>query len=175
MSSNDVFAGRIGRHAADSEPHWPAPVAAPPGAPNVVYVVLDDVGFADLGCYGSPRNSSPAIDRLAAEGRRFTSFYMASPVCSPSRGALLTGCYPPRIGFGSFEGLPVLFPGQADAVYDGLARHLRDLPTVVLFVSPETRSTWARLIHPRFPGLPVLSAEDLRPDVRVRPIALLGA
>src|SRR3546814_16060161 len=50
---------------------------------------------------------------MAEEGLRFDSFYMASPVCSPSRGALLTGCYPPRIGFGSFDELPVLFPGQA--------------------------------------------------------------
>lgn len=49
---------------------------------------------------------------MAAEGLRFDSFYMASPVCSPSRGAMLTGCYPPRIGFGSFDGLPVLFPGM---------------------------------------------------------------
>lgn len=69
----------------------------------------------------------------------------------------------------------VLTPGQADAVYDGLGRHLRAGPTFVLFVSPETRSIWARLIHPRFPGVPVLSAEDLRPDIRVRPVGLLGA
>jgi arylsulfatase A len=81
--------------------------------PNVVLVNCDDLGYGDLGCYGSVRNSTPAIDGLADEGVRCTSFYMASPVCSPSRGALLTGCYPPRIGFGSFEGLPVLFPGQS--------------------------------------------------------------
>ncbi len=80
--------------------------------PNVVLINCDDLGYGDLGCYGSPRNQTPAIDRLAAEGLRFDSFYMASPVCSPSRGAMLTGCYPPRIGFGSFDGLPVLFPGQ---------------------------------------------------------------
>lgn len=80
--------------------------------PNVVLINCDDLGYGDLGCYGSARNDSPNIDRLAAEGRRFTQFYMASPVCSPSRGALLTGCYPPRIGFGSFDGYPVLFPGQ---------------------------------------------------------------
>jgi len=72
----------------------------------------DDLGYGDLGCYGSPLNQTPAIDQLAEEGLRFDSFYMASPVCSPSRGALLTGCYPPRIGFGDFEGFPVLFPGQ---------------------------------------------------------------
>lgn len=81
--------------------------------PNVILINCDDLGYGDLGCYGSTRNKTPALDQLAAEGLRHDSLYMASPVCSPSRGALLTGCYPPRIGFGSFEGLPVLFPGQA--------------------------------------------------------------
>ncbi len=80
--------------------------------PNVVIINCDDLGYGDLGCYGSTRNSTPTLDRLAAEGIRFDSFYTASPVCSPARGALLTGCYPPRIGFGSFHGLPVLFPGM---------------------------------------------------------------
>lgn len=54
---------------------------------------------------------------MAAEGMRFTDFYMASPVCSPSRGAMLTGCYPPRIGFGEFSGRWVLFPGAADGLH----------------------------------------------------------
>lgn len=81
--------------------------------PNVVLINCDDLGYGDLGCYGSPVNRTPTLDRMAAEGLRFDSFYMASPVCSPSRGALMTGCYPPRIGFGQFDGLPVLFPGQA--------------------------------------------------------------
>lgn len=80
--------------------------------PNVVLINCDDLGWGDLGCYGSTRNKTPAIDALAAEGMRFEAFYAASPVCSPARGALLTGCYPPRIGFGSFAGRPVLFPGQ---------------------------------------------------------------
>ncbi len=80
--------------------------------PNVVLINCDDLGYGDLGCYGSTVNATPALDQMAAEGLRLDSFYMASPVCSPSRGALLTGCYPPRIGFGSFGGLPVLFPGQ---------------------------------------------------------------
>jgi arylsulfatase A-like enzyme len=82
-------------------------------APNVLLINCDDLGYGDLGCYGSPLNKTPALDRLAGVGLRFTDFYMASPVCSPSRGAMLTGCYPPRIGFGQFEGLPVLFPGQS--------------------------------------------------------------
>jgi arylsulfatase A-like enzyme len=70
------------------------------------------MGYGDLGCYGSKVNSTPTIDYLAREGLRFESFYMASSVCSPSRGGLLTGCYPPRVGFGDFDGKIVLFPGQ---------------------------------------------------------------
>ncbi len=80
--------------------------------PNIVLINCDDLGYGDLGCYGSAANDTPVLDRLAAEGVRFTDFCMASPVCSPSRAALLTGCYPPRIGFDSFGGLPVLFPGH---------------------------------------------------------------
>ena len=80
--------------------------------PNIVLINCDDLGYGDLGCYGSEHNDTPVLDRLASEGVRFTDFCMASPVCSPSRAALLTGCYPPRIGFGSFGGLPVLFPGH---------------------------------------------------------------
>ena len=80
-------------------------------SPNIILINCDDLGYGDLGCYGSNRNRTPHIDRLAQEGIRFTDFYMASPVCSPSRAAMMTGCYPPRIGFGSFHGEVVLFPG----------------------------------------------------------------
>lgn len=80
--------------------------------PNIVLINCDDMGYGDLGCYGSKVNRTPVIDKMAAEGMRLTDFYMASPVCSPSRGGMLTGCYPPRIGFGSFDGEWVLFPGQ---------------------------------------------------------------
>jgi len=81
--------------------------------PNILLINCDDLGYGDLGCYGSSCNRTPAIDRMAAEGLRLTDFYAPSPVCSPSRGAMLTGCYPPRIGFGSFDGRGVLFPGDA--------------------------------------------------------------
>lgn len=81
--------------------------------PNIILINCDDLGYGDLGVYGSAVNKTPALDRLAAEGMRFTDFYMASPVCSPSRGAMMTGCYPPRISFGSFvNGGVVLFPGD---------------------------------------------------------------
>jgi arylsulfatase A-like enzyme len=97
--------------------------------PNVILINCDDLGYGDIGCYGSTVNATPTLDRMAAEGLRFDDFYMASPVCSPSRAALLTGCYPPRIGFGSFDGIPVLFPGQDLGLPDteiSLARLLSD-------------------------------------------------
>ena len=80
--------------------------------PNIVLINCDDLGYGDLGCYGSRKNDTPYLDKLAEEGIKFTDFYMSSPVCSPSRGGMLTGCYPPRIGFGSFHGEIVLFPGD---------------------------------------------------------------
>jgi arylsulfatase A len=81
--------------------------------PNIVLINCDDLGYGDLGCYGSDRNNTPHLDRLAAEGVRFTDFYMASPVCSASRAGMLTGCYPARIGF---DQCMVLFPGQAEGL-----------------------------------------------------------
>jgi arylsulfatase A len=62
--------------------------------PNVILIYVDDMGYGDLGCYGSKVNVTPHIDKLATQGMRFTQYYSASSVCSPSRGALLTGCYP---------------------------------------------------------------------------------
>jgi len=80
--------------------------AAPPARrPNFVIIFTDDQGYQDVGCFGSPKIKTPNLDRMAAEGMKFTDFYSAAPVCTPSRAALLTGCYPPRVG-----GLPVLFP-----------------------------------------------------------------
>jgi arylsulfatase A len=66
--------------------------------PNVVLIFADDLGYADLACYGAPRIRTPHLDRLAREGVRFTDFYTAQPVCSASRAALLTGCYSNRVG-----------------------------------------------------------------------------
>src|SRR5262249_32622768 len=66
-------------------------------SPNVVFIYADDLGYGDLGCYGST-NRTPNLDRMGAEGARFTQFYSANPVCSPSRAALLTGRYPTRVG-----------------------------------------------------------------------------
>src|SRR5438445_373796 len=66
--------------------------------PNIVIILTDDQGYADLGCFGAKGFTTPNIDRLAREGRRFTDFHVAAPVCSASRAALLTGCYPTRVG-----------------------------------------------------------------------------
>jgi len=78
--------------------------------PNILLINCDDLGYGDLGCYGSTRNKTPHLDALARDGVTLNEFYMASPVCSASRAAMLTGCYPPRVGFGE---RPVLFPGEA--------------------------------------------------------------
>src|ERR1041385_8751662 len=75
-------------------------VAAPARTPNIVFILCDDLGYGDLGCYGS-KIRTPNLDRLAAEGGRFTNFFAAHPVCSPSRAALLTGRYPTRVGASS--------------------------------------------------------------------------
>ncbi|MEE1545550.1 MAG: sulfatase-like hydrolase/transferase, partial [Alphaproteobacteria bacterium] len=66
--------------------------------PNVLLIVSDDQGYRDLGCFGSGEVQTPHLDRLAAGGIRLTSFYVAWPACTPSRGALLTGRYPQRNG-----------------------------------------------------------------------------
>ena len=65
--------------------------------PNVVLIFMDDQGYADVGCFGA-KVSTPNIDRMASEGMRFTHFHVAQPICSASRAALLTGCYPNRVG-----------------------------------------------------------------------------
>ena len=66
--------------------------------PNIVLIVADDLGYGDLGCYGSKLNETPAIDRLAAQGIRFTDFHSNGSMCTPTRAAMLTGQYQHRFG-----------------------------------------------------------------------------
>jgi arylsulfatase A len=105
--------------------------------PNVILINCDDLGYGDLGCYGSQVHDTPALDKMAAEGARLTDFYMASPVCSPSRGAMLTGCYPARIGFDDFDGIHVLFPGMGVGLNPSevtIARLLKDAGYATMMV-----------------------------------------
>ncbi|MCP4374901.1 MAG: sulfatase [bacterium] len=82
-----------------------AVAAKPKEKPNFIIIFIDDQGYQDLGCFGSPNIKTPNIDQMAKDGMRFTDFYSAASVCTPSRAALLTGCYPERVG-----NLRVLFP-----------------------------------------------------------------
>ena len=72
--------------------------ATDPARPNIVVILCDDLGYSDVGCFGAEGFTTPHLDRMAAEGRRFTNFHVPQPVCSASRAGLLTGCYPNRIG-----------------------------------------------------------------------------
>ncbi len=74
--------------------------------PNFIVIFTDDQGYGDVGCYGAKGFSTPNLDRMAAEGLKFTDFYVAASVCTPSRAGLLTGCYPKRVGLHE----AVLFP-----------------------------------------------------------------
>lgn len=75
-----------------------APVFHAAERPNVVLFFVDDLGYADVGCFGAAKHKTPNLDRMAAEGLRLTDFYVAQAVCSASRAALMTGCYPNRVG-----------------------------------------------------------------------------
>jgi arylsulfatase A-like enzyme len=66
--------------------------------PNIIFVLVDNLGYGDIGCFGSTKHRTPHIDRLGEEGIRLTSFYSSAPVCTPSRASFLTGCYPRRVG-----------------------------------------------------------------------------
>jgi arylsulfatase A-like enzyme len=78
----------------------------PPRQPNFVFFLIDDLGWRDLGCFGSTFYETPNIDRLAAQGMRFTNAYAACPVCSPTRASIMTGKYPARLGITDWIGAP---------------------------------------------------------------------
>ena len=92
--------------------------------PNFIIIFADDQGYGDLSCFGSKTIDTPNIDRIGKEGRKFTSFMVASPVCTPSRAALLTGCYPKRVGMHQH----VLFPSSTKGLNPNehtIADHLK--------------------------------------------------
>lgn len=107
------FAGTIERTFEGSEQDYPQPISAPDGAPNIVVILIDDLGFGQPGTFGGPV-PTPAMDALAEEGLRFTRMHTTA-VCSPTRAALLTGRNHHQTGFGSITELSTGFPG-----YDSL-------------------------------------------------------
>jgi arylsulfatase A-like enzyme len=168
---------------------WAADPAGRP--PNIVLIYADDLGYSDVGCFGAQGYTTPNIDRIAKEGVRFTDFYVAQAVCSASRTALLTGCYPNRLGIlgalgpGSKIGISddertiaqVLKPrGYATAVFGKwhLGHHPQFLPTRhgfdEYFGLPYSNDMWPK--HPTsrsFPDLPLIDGEKVvatNPDQR---------
>lgn len=103
------FDGTVGFTVEESTPDWPMPPRPPEGSPNVIYIVLDDVGFGHLGCYGAPI-ATPHIDRLAASGLRYSNFHTTA-MCSPTRSCMLTGRNHHSNGMGCVAELAQGFPG----------------------------------------------------------------
>ena len=108
------FSGVIGRTVGESTPAWPVPPRAKAGAPNVVFILLDDVGFAQIGCFGADIRT-PTLDRLAAGGLRYRDFHTTA-ICSPTRACLLTGRNHHSNGVGIIQEMATGFPGYNGAV-----------------------------------------------------------
>jgi arylsulfatase A-like enzyme len=124
--------GKIARLMADSQPWWPEPAKAPEGAPNVLIIYLDDLGFSDLGCFGS-EIETPNIDALAQSGLRFMN-YTTVPMCSPARAALLTGKNPHSVGCGWIAHANPGFPGYYSEISN-------DAPTLAEILGENGYST----------------------------------
>ena len=150
--------------------------------PNFIIIFIDDMGYGDIEPFGSTVNKTPHLNRMAEEGRTMTSFYVASSVCTPSRAALMTACYPQRVGLNKGSGHIVLFPGDAHGLHPdeitiaetlkkaGYATgcfgkwHLGDQPQFLptsqgfdtYFGIPYSNDMWPRLGSWQCPDLPIL-------------------
>ncbi len=133
VSAQQQERGVVGRTYKESKPQWETPVQAPAGAPNVIYLVLDDVGFAQLGSYGS-EIKTPNLDKLAAGGLRYANFHTTA-LCSPSRAALLTGDNHHSNHLGIITEYATGYPG-----YDG--RMPRNQGTLAEILKPAGYSTF---------------------------------
>ncbi len=121
------FEGTVGRTFASSTPWWPPRPTSPDGAPNVIVMLVDDLGFSDLGCYGS-EIATPNVDATAADGIRFANFH-STPMCSPTRAALMTGRNAHAAGVGFVAHVDPGFPGYASELPENqptMAEVLRD-------------------------------------------------
>jgi arylsulfatase len=103
------FAGEIAVALADSTPDFPAPLRAPKGAPNVLLIMGDDIGYGHMGAFGGLA-ATPTFDRVASQGLAFTNFH-TTPVCAASRAALLTGRNSHAVGMGAVPEASAGFPG----------------------------------------------------------------
>ncbi|MFC8174326.1 arylsulfatase [Streptomyces sp. NPDC057242] len=128
------FAGRVGRTFAESEPAWPARTAPPAKAPNIVVVLVDDMGFSDIGPFGS-EIPTPVLDALADDGVRLTNYH-TMPLCSPARAALLTGLNPHRVGYAMVANSDPGFPGYGMEIAD-------DIPTLAELLHDAGYATYA--------------------------------
>jgi len=124
----------IGRTTSESTPWWPEPVLPATGTPNVVVVLLDDTGFAHLGCYGGPVDT-PNYDRLAARGLRYTNFHTTA-LCSPTRACLLTGRNHHSVGMRALSNFDTGFPNMR-------GRIARSAGTLAEILREDGFATWA--------------------------------
>jgi len=106
----DMFQGRISRTVEESEPWWPEVEVPPVGTPNVVMILLDDTGFAHLGCFGGPIDT-PNFDRLSDRGLRYSNFHTTA-LCSPTRACLLTGRNHHSVGMRALSNFDTGFPNM---------------------------------------------------------------
>ncbi|MDO6602838.1 sulfatase family protein [Arenibacter palladensis] len=156
--------------------------------PNIVVIFIDDMGYGDIAPFGSTMNSTPNLVQLAKEGMKLTSFYVASPVCTPSRASLMTGCYPQRVGLNQGSGHIVLFPGDKHGVNPDeitIAEllkkknyatgcfgkwHLGDQPSFLptnhgfdtFYGIPYSNDMWAGYEKWPFPDLPVMEDDKVK-------------
>ena len=107
---SEAFQGTIGRTTAESSPWWPEPTLPAEGAPNVIVLLLDDTGFAQLSPFGGPIDT-PNYERLAADGLRFTNFHTTA-LCSPSRACLLTGRNHHSVGMRALSNFDTGYPNM---------------------------------------------------------------
>ena len=134
MIQPPTFGGRIGRTWRESQPWWPAPDTAPAGAPNILFIVLDDVGYSDLGCYGS-EIETPRMDALAGGGLRYSNFHVTA-MCSPTRAALITGRNAHAVGMGAIAEWSTGFPGYQGRIKPQAA-------TIAQMLAPHAYSSYA--------------------------------
>src|SRR4051794_27132391 len=109
-----AFPGVIGRTTDVSSPAWPRPLRARSGSPNVLFIVLDDLGFGQLGCYGGPI-ATPNLDSLAAGGLLYTNMHTTA-LCSPSRSCIITGRNHHANAMASVNELATEFPGYNGSI-----------------------------------------------------------